>query len=61
MQHQFEFVAELNNGGHVHQVYKGKSSRLRKVQIAIMKDLKKVYNIEPNEIKDMYLKPYKSN
>lgn len=57
MQHRFEFVAELSDGGHVHMMYKGDSSRMRKVREKIIRDLKRVYNIEPATVGNVYLKP----
>lgn len=57
MTHRFEFVAELSNGDKVHMMYKGDSSRKRKVREKIIRDLKRMYNIEPSDVGDVYLKP----
>ena len=46
MTHLFEFVAKLNDGGVIHQMYKGESSRHKKVTKLILKDLDKLYNIK---------------
>ena len=61
MQHQFEFVAELTNGDKVHLMYNGKSSRHKKVKESIVKDLRKMYGILPEEVGDVYLKPVIKN
>lgn len=57
MTHLFEFVAKLNDGGVIHQMYKGESSRHKKVTKLILKDLDKLYNIKSTDIKEFYLKP----
>lgn len=59
MQHQFEFIANLTNGDKVHMMYKGKTSRKSKVRNKIVTDLKTMYNIEPNQIGDIFLNPTK--
>ncbi len=57
MTHYFDFIVQLNNGDHIHQRYKGESSRHRKVTQLILKDLKKLYNVQATDIKEFYLKP----
>lgn len=60
MQYRFEFVAYLNNGDKVHMVYKGETSRKNKVRVKILQDLKKMYNIEPSKVGEIFMKPYKN-
>jgi len=59
MQHVFEFVAKLADDKVVHMNYIGKTSRHSKVTEKILEDLKKVYNIERDQVVDLYLKPVK--
>lgn len=59
MTHYFEFQANLHNGNYVKHIYKGKHSRHSRVRDAILADLMTMYQIPANEVKDLYLKPYK--
>lgn len=59
MQHTFEFVAKLSDEKIIHMNYKGKSSRHSKVTEKILIDLKKIYDIDPKDVVDLYLKPVK--
>jgi hypothetical protein len=61
MQHRFEFVAKIKDGRIFHMFYVGESSRHKKVQNKILIDLEKVYNVDPVEIEELYLKPIKHN
>lgn len=59
MQHRFEFVAKLKDGGIYHMYYAGKSSRHSKVTEKILEDLKRVYNVSADQVDSLYLKPLK--
>ena len=61
MQHKFEFIAKVKDGGIYHMNYVGKSSRHRKVTQKILEDLKKVYNVSIDQVEELYLKPEKRN
>jgi hypothetical protein len=61
MQHRFEFVAKLINGTIYHMNYVGKSSRHSKVTGKILEDLKRVYNVDPSDVQELYLKPIKND
>lgn len=56
MQHTYEFIADLMNGEAVRAFYKGKTSRMKKVDELIRKDLKAVYGYEPTDIKGIKMR-----
>jgi len=57
MTHTFEFVAKIADGRIVHMHYKGETSRKSKVTRKILEDLKRAYNIEANQVNELFLKP----
>ena len=59
MQHTFEFIAKIKDGRTVHMYYTGKTSRHSKVTEKILGDLKNAYQIQPEEVEDLFLKPLK--
>lgn len=61
MLHKFEFIARINDGKIFHMNYIGKTSRHSKVKEKILQDLKQVYNINPFDVDELYLKPEKKN
>jgi hypothetical protein len=59
MQHTFEFIAKIKDGRTVQMYYTGKSSRHSKVTEKILQDLQAAYQIHPEQVEDLFLKPLK--
>jgi hypothetical protein len=57
MQRAFEFIAELNSGRKIRMMYTGKTARHSKVAKKIKEDLKRMYSIDEESIKEIYLRP----